>query len=118
MRFWRKYKPARWKDEEFKSDGCTLWPDLDYKDCCIEHDRLYFGGGFRSQKRQADLQLTKCVARKGKNAASRAAHRFVIAPLMLVGVTIGGAPSWPWRFRWGFGWEYSGRYEKQPEQLV
>lgn len=116
MRLWRKYTPARWKKEDFKSDGCTLWPDWDYKECCIEHDRSYFKGGFRRQKYKADLELAKCVGRGGKTLLGKVVHK-VVGPLMWVGVTIGGAPLWPWRFRWGFGWEYCARYAKASHQL-
>jgi hypothetical protein len=27
---------------EFKSDGCSLWPDSEWVDCCVEHDVNYW----------------------------------------------------------------------------
>ena len=24
---------------DFESDGCSLFPDFDYRDCCVEHDK-------------------------------------------------------------------------------
>lgn len=26
----------------FVSDGCSMFPDGDYRDCCVEHDKAYF----------------------------------------------------------------------------
>lgn len=81
----------------FKSDGCSLFPDGDYCDCCVEHDKkYYFGGSFR-ERRQADISLYKCVRRK------KGFHHKIIAPLMYLGVRIGGVSWLPTPFRWGFG---------------
>jgi hypothetical protein len=81
----------------FKSDGCSMFPDGKYRDCCVEHDRAYFGGGSWTQRWRADKKLFKCVAaKKGFE------HKF-IAPLMWLGVRAGGVSWLPTRFRWGFG---------------
>jgi hypothetical protein len=81
----------------FKSDGCSLWPDGDWVDCCVEHDLVYWMGGTSEERRAADLELTRCVAERG--------HPY-IARLMYIGVRIGGVWWLPAPFRWGFGWDY------------
>ena len=86
--------PSRVMPADFKSDGCSLFPDCNYRDCCIEHDRLYYFGGTKEERKAADRQLRACVRAKG--------HRY-LAPLMYLGVRIGGVAWLPTPFRWGFG---------------
>ncbi len=82
---------------DFKGDGCTMFPDGDYADCCLAHDREYFRGGTAKERRTADKRLYQCVkAKKGWGHA-------VIAPIMWLGVRIGGVEFLPTPFRWGFG---------------
>lgn len=81
----------------FKSDGCSMFPDGDYRDCCVEHDKAYYSGGSWSQRWQADKRLFKCVARKDGWW-----HK-PLAPLIWAGVRIGGVGFLPTSFRWGFG---------------
>lgn len=86
----------------FKSDGCSLFPDGDYHDCCVAHDLSYFGGGSWKQRWRADDQLRKCVADK---------KGFEHKPLSLImwfGVRVGGVPWLPTPFRWGFGKKHDG----------
>ncbi|MGI9035990.1 MAG: hypothetical protein ACR2GD_08125 [Pyrinomonadaceae bacterium] len=81
----------------FKSDGCSLFPNGDYLDCCVQHDLAYFKGGSWTQRWRADGQLKECVAAK---------DGWWHKPLSLVmwsGVRIGGVPFLPTKFRWGFG---------------
>lgn len=81
----------------FKSDGCSLFPDGKYRDCCVEHDQAYFGGGNWRMRWRADQKLFKCVwVKKGFE------HK-IIAPLMWTGVRLGGVHFLPTSFRWGFG---------------
>ncbi|MEQ1604922.1 MAG: hypothetical protein ABL999_08635 [Pyrinomonadaceae bacterium] len=84
--------------ENYVSDNCSWFPDGDYGDCCVEHDKDYFFGGTWRERRAADKRLVECVNRKG--------HRF-ISKIMWLGVRIGGVPFLPSSFRWGFGkdWE-------------
>ena len=81
----------------FKSDGCSMFPDCKYRDCCVEHDRAYYVGESWTQRWQADKKLFKCVA--GKKGFQ---HKF-IAPVMWLGVRVGGVSWLPTPFRWGFG---------------
>lgn len=79
---------------DFTSDGCSLFPDGNYRDCCVEHDKLYYFGGTKQERKAADRQLCDCVRAKG--------HRF-LSPLMYLGVRVGGVAWLPTPFRWGFG---------------
>ena len=81
----------------FKSDGCSMFPDGKYRDCCVAHDNAYYVGGSWTKRWQADKKLFKCVA--GKKGFQ---HK-IIAPLMWLGVRAGGASWLPTPFRWGFG---------------
>ena len=81
----------------FKSDGCSLFPDGGYRDCCVAHDNAYYFGGSWTKRWQADKKLFKCVA--GKKGFQ---HK-IIAPLMWLGVRAGGVSWLPTSFRWGFG---------------
>lgn len=81
----------------FKTDGCSLWPDGNYRDCCVEHDRAYFIGGGLKDRRKADNELFNCVRAKGR------AYNKVVAPFIWFGVRIGGIGWLPTPFRWGFG---------------
>ena len=85
---------------EFKSDGCTLFPDGNYRDCCVEHDKAYYFGGTLKERRAADDRLYECV--KAKNGS----HSKIIAGIMWLGVRIGGVSFLPTSFRWGFGNKY------------
>jgi len=75
-------------------DGCSLWPDGDYRECCEAHDRDYFRGGTKSERKASDKRLRQCVRAKG--------HKY-ISKFMYYGVRIGGVSWLPTPFRWGFG---------------
>jgi hypothetical protein len=79
---------------DYQSDGCSMFPDGDYRECCIAHDRDYFVGGTEAERRASDKRLAKCVRGKG--------HR-LLSGLMFLGVRIGGVSFLPTPFRWGFG---------------
>lgn len=81
----------------FQSDGCSLFPDGDYRDCCVQHDLEYFNGGSWTKRWRSDKKLFQCVAaKKGFE------HKF-IAPVMWAGVRVFGVHWLPTSFRWGFG---------------
>ena len=92
----------------FTTDGCSSFPDgtLEYRDlwldCCTTHDVAYWKGGLREERVKADEELRSCVASVGEPE---------IATLMLAGVTVGGSPYWPTKFRWGYGWPYARGYK-------
>jgi hypothetical protein len=82
---------------DFKGDGCTGFPDGDYADCCFAHDKDYFRGGTKEERLASDNRLFKCV-----NAKSGFQHK-LIAPIMWLGVRIGGPEFVQAPFSWGFG---------------
>ncbi|MCB1025961.1 MAG: hypothetical protein KDB79_16315 [Acidobacteria bacterium] len=81
----------------FMSDGCTAFPDGNYRECCEAHDLDYFRGGSFSERRASDKRLYTCVKAKGgwKNK--------MLAPMMYLGVRVFGTAWLPTKFRWGFG---------------
>lgn len=82
---------------DFVSDGCSLFPDGNYRDCCVAHDRDYYKGGSCKERRASDDRLYQCVRKKG-----RWYNKFV-APIMWVGVRVLGTSFLPTPYRWGFG---------------
>jgi hypothetical protein len=92
----------------FVSDGCSVFPDGTpgqkelWRTCCVEHDRAYWQGGSRRERRVADKALQGCVEEVGAPK---------VAVLMKIGVWFGGSPYLPFHFRWGFGWPYSRGYK-------
>lgn len=82
---------------DFISDGCSMFPDCDYRDCCEEHDLAYYFGGTSKERWQADKKLYKCVA------AKKGFQHKIIAPIMWLGVRAFGVSWLPTSFRWGFG---------------
>jgi hypothetical protein len=79
----------------FTSDGCSMWPDGNWVDCCLQHDMMYWCGGNAAARQQADAQLRACVADHGATCTGQ---------LMYVGVRIGGIPWQPFPWRWAYGW--------------
>ena len=91
----------------FKTDGCSMFPDGNYRDCCVAHDVDYYKGG--KGRRASDKRLYRCVkSKKGWQ------NKF-IAPLMYIGVRVGGVSFLPTPFRWGFGRKRMRRLKKKAE---
>ena len=82
---------------DFKSDGCSVFPDGNYIDCCVEHDKDYYFGGSSDERKASDKRLYKCVK------TTRGWQNKFVAPIMWLGVRTLGVPSLPTSFRWGFG---------------
>lgn len=82
---------------DFKSDGCSLFPDGNYRDCCVEHDKDYYFGGTSAERKASDKRLYKCVK------ATRGWQNKFAAPLMWLGVRTFGGSCLRTPFRWGFG---------------
>ncbi|HVF46807.1 MAG TPA: hypothetical protein VNA17_04510 [Pyrinomonadaceae bacterium] len=93
---------------DFKSDNCTMFPDGNYVDCCVEHDKDYYFGGSLKERRASDKRLKECVASKG-----RGWKRKLLANAMYIGVRVGGVHFLPTPFRWGFGNKWP---RKEPEK--
>ena len=96
----------------FASDGCSRFPDGTlsqrelWKHCCYQHDLAYWRGGTREERRVADRGLRECVKEVRDPA---------LAFMMEKGVRVGGAPWWPTRYRWGYGWSYGRGYRPLTE---
>ena len=88
----------------FKSDGCTLSPAFNFLHCCEVHDRKYWRGGTREQRREADIAFRDCI---------RAAGRPVLAEIYFRAVRVAASPISPVPWRWGFGWPWPKGYEKK-----
>lgn len=82
---------------DFKSDGCSLFPDGNYRACCVEHDKDYYFGGSGAERKASDKRLYKCVK------ATRGWQNKLAAPIMWIGVRTLGVSFLPTSFRWGFG---------------
>ena len=93
---------------EFKTDGCTMFPDSNYRGCCVEHDKVYHQGGNYKDRRASDRKLRECVRDGGKP---------ITAWIMWLGVRVGGHPIWPVPWGWGYGikakWFQKNSYKKQ-----
>jgi len=83
---------------DYVSDNCTGFPDGDYADCCVAHDKDYFFGGTKAERKAADLRLKQCVLSKGSGW-----KRTFLANAMYMGVRVGGVGFLKAPFSWGFG---------------
>ena len=80
--------------KKFKSDGCSMFPDGHWVDCCYWHDKKYYEGGTSKDRSKADWDMLGCVWDKGHP---------IVAIVMHLGVRLFGAGILPTPFRWGFG---------------
>lgn len=99
----RRGDPTLIPSRAFKTDGCSLWPDGDWRECCIRHDMDYWCGGPRSHRAESDRTLRECVD---------ARDHPVMATLMQAGVRVFGVGFLPFPWRWGFGWPWPGAHRR------
>jgi len=83
---------------DFKSDGCSMFPDGNYYSCCYLHDVAYWPGGTAEAREIADNSLRACILGITRNEA--------LAKAMYKGVRVGGGPGLPTHYRWGYGWPF------------
>jgi len=86
----------------FTTDGCSLWPDSVWFECCVVHDMAYWCGGSADDRARADRALADCVSANGSCG---------MGGVMGLGVRPGGVPWMPAPWRWGYGWDYPAGYE-------
>ncbi|HEY3175177.1 MAG TPA: hypothetical protein VGK94_05385 [Candidatus Polarisedimenticolia bacterium] len=91
---------------DFKSDGCSMFPDGSYFSCCYVHDVAYWPGGTAEARELADKSLRTCVLGITGNET--------LAEAMYKGVRLGGGPELPTHYRWGYGWRFPYRKEYSP----
>jgi hypothetical protein len=96
--------------DDFKSDNCTAFPDGNYADCCVEHDKDYYFGGSLRERRASDTRLKQCVVSKGKGW-----KRKLLAGAMYIGVRFGGVHFLQTPFRWGFGNKWTRKGPEKPQ---
>jgi hypothetical protein len=94
-------EPAGEPEYRFVTDGCSVWPDGVWQECCVEHDMAYWCGGSREDREKADERLQECVTEK---------YAGWMGWMMRAGVRIGGPPWMPARWRWGYGHRYPSSY--------
>lgn len=100
--------PALWEKIEkdppssvFKSDGCTMWPDVtggkNIYCACFLHDLKYWAGypGEDVERLVADAEFMIDVARIRESTK--------MAETMFHGVRVGGTDKLKLAFSWGFG---------------
>lgn len=83
----------------FTTDGCSLWLDDGWVDCCVTHDMAYWCGGSARDRAAADRELERCAEQAGAR----------LIPLMYGGVRLGGVAWLPTPWRWGYGWPWLGQ---------
>jgi hypothetical protein len=91
---------------DFKSDGCSKFPDGSYYSCCYLHDVAYWAGGTEEARELADKALRACVI--------EITHNEALAETMYLGVRAGGGPGLRTHYRWGYGWPFSYRKDYSP----
>ena len=100
-------RPASAADlADFKSDGCSMFPDGNYYGCCYLHDVAYWPGGTAEARELADKSLRACVLEITRNR--------VLAETMYRGVRVGGGPGRRTQYRWCYGWPFPYRKEYAP----
>jgi hypothetical protein len=106
----RRDVPAHLPDNEFTTDGCSMWPDGSWRKCCVIHDMPYWCGGSAEDRNDADHRLSECVAKESSWPW--------LGSLMYAGVRFGGMPWWPVPWRWGYGWDWPphGYEQLQPQE--
>lgn len=68
-----------------KTDGCTMSPDLNFIECCIEHDLNYRGDGDSVSRSEADKRLRICITSRGHG---------IVAWVYWAAVRVFGRTSW------------------------
>jgi len=86
----------------FTTDGCSVWPDDGWTECCVTHDIAYWCGGSAQDRTSADSALERCVAQDSSQG---------MGEIMRVGVSAGGVPWAPLPWRWGYGYPWPRGYE-------
>ncbi len=96
------YDVAIAKQDAFTTDGCTLFMDGSWKQCCFEHDRQYWQGGSAEERLMADVRFRKCIYEINDSGA--------LSFVVYGAVRVGGSPfiAVPWR--WGYGWDFGRGY--------
>jgi hypothetical protein len=87
----------------FTTDGCSMWPDDRWVQCCVEHDLDYWCGGSSDDRKRADAGLRQCV---GADSGA------FMGWMMYWGVRAGGVAWMPFPWRWAYGWDCCRGYQE------
>lgn len=87
---------------KFKTDGCSIFPDSSWLECCVEHDINYWCGGNSIEREKADEELRSCLIKK---------EAPILSDIAYWGVRVGASPWLPFPWRWGYGWDWPKGYE-------
>ena len=49
--------------KDFVTDGCSMSPDLEFSECCVEHDINY--STTELSRAESDTKLRQCIEKKG-----------------------------------------------------
>ncbi|XLQ20709.1 MAG: FAD-binding oxidoreductase [Candidatus Moraniibacteriota bacterium] len=88
--------------KEFITDGCTLFIEFTWKECCMKHDEQYWLGGNTQKRKNVDTEFKKCVYEKS--------NQKVVSQVMYGVVRVMGTPFVVTPWRWGYGWEFGRGY--------
>lgn len=88
--------------KKVKVNGCTMAPDLDFVECCNEHDRDYAAGGGFWSRFVADWKLMRCI-----QCRSKLILRYFIGFLYFLGVRLFG--EFFFSFWWSWKWKQLGK---------
>jgi hypothetical protein len=102
----RQRRGADLPPHPFTSDGCSLWPDGPWVNCCLDHDIAYWCGGSSEDRDRADEAFRQCVAAESSTG---------MGTVMFAGVRVGSLPWYPLPFRWGYGWDWPRGFDPQPD---
>ncbi len=111
---WVKHDNLPVFDSTIHSDGCSggmsaiyqqltflhkkHGKELGWRQCCVIHDQAYYFGGSKSQKKEADAELSSCV--------TQVVGDKYLGKAMQVAVKLGGGPNLPTSYRWGYGVDF------------
>ena len=100
-------------EKPFTTDDCSGFMSITWfiisgkqtpwEGCCIKHDKKYWFGGTKEDRKKADQELRKCVEENGHP---------IWAFIMYYSVRVGGHPYLPFPFRWNYGYKYPKGYKK------
>jgi len=88
--------------QEFKTDGCTLFAEGSWMQCCVEHDELYWHGGSQQERYVVDGMFRDCIY--------DVSDKKMLSLAMYSAVRIGGTPFFAVPWRWGYGWAFGRGY--------
>ncbi|MEA3323225.1 MAG: hypothetical protein U9Q12_03300 [Patescibacteria group bacterium] len=88
--------------KKFQTDGCTLFVDSSWKQCCMVHDKQYWQGGSVEERHISNTLFRDCIY--------DTSDKKMLSIVMYGAVRAGGTPYFAVPWRWGYGWEFGRGY--------